>query len=58
MKRDLASMRYSSFFPPENISARGLDSIPNNLYRDDGLKLWEIIQGLIFQHFFTNVTAV
>lgn len=43
MRRDLADLHYSYFFLPENVRARGLDSIPNNLYRDDGLKLWNII---------------
>uniref|UniRef100_A0A8C9RAL5 Hydroperoxide isomerase ALOXE3-like n=1 Tax=Scleropages formosus TaxID=113540 RepID=A0A8C9RAL5_SCLFO len=28
---------------PENISARGLESVPNFYYRDDGLRLWNII---------------
>lgn len=48
MRRGLADIRYSSFFPPEDISARGLETIPNNFYRDDGLKLWNIINGLTF----------
>lgn len=47
MRRDLADLRYNYFFPPENIRARGLESIPNNLYRDDGLKLWNIIYGSV-----------
>lgn len=48
MKRDLADLRYSYFLLPETIRARGLESIPNNLYRDDGLKLWNIINGSVF----------
>lgn len=48
MRRDLSDIRYSSFFLPENISARGLESIPNYYYRDDGLKLWKIINELVF----------
>lgn len=47
MRRGLADIRYSSFFPPEDISARGLETIPNNFYRDDGLKLWNIINGFV-----------
>lgn len=46
MRRGLADIRYSSFFPPEDIAARGLETISNNFYRDDGLKLWNIINGL------------
>lgn len=48
MRRSLAEIRYSSFFPPEDISARGMETIPNNYYRDDGLKLWNIIYRLTF----------
>lgn len=48
MRRSLADIRYSSFFPPEDISARGLETVPDNFYRDDGLKLWNIINGLTF----------
>uniref|UniRef100_A0A3Q3WSI6 Lipoxygenase domain-containing protein n=1 Tax=Mola mola TaxID=94237 RepID=A0A3Q3WSI6_MOLML len=47
MRRSLAQITYSSFFLPENITARGLDSIPNNYYRDDGLKLWNIISSFV-----------
>uniref|UniRef100_H2VCF5 Uncharacterized protein n=1 Tax=Takifugu rubripes TaxID=31033 RepID=H2VCF5_TAKRU len=47
MRRDLADLHYSYFFLPENVRARGLDSIPNNLYRDDGLKLWNIISSFV-----------
>uniref|UniRef100_A0A674NNQ1 Uncharacterized protein n=1 Tax=Takifugu rubripes TaxID=31033 RepID=A0A674NNQ1_TAKRU len=44
---DLADLHYSYFFLPENVRARGLDSIPNNFYRDDGLKLWNIISSFV-----------
>uniref|UniRef100_A0A674N9N1 Uncharacterized protein n=1 Tax=Takifugu rubripes TaxID=31033 RepID=A0A674N9N1_TAKRU len=47
MRRDLADLHYSYFFLPENVRARGLDSIPNNFYRDDGLKLWNIISSFV-----------
>lgn len=45
-------MSYSSFSLPENIGARGLESIPNNFYRDDGLKLWNIINGLFLNRYY------
>ncbi len=46
MRRALSEMTYSSLCLPENINARGLESIPNFYYRDDGLKLWNIINRL------------
>uniref|UniRef100_A0A673ABJ5 Si:dkey-17e16.9 n=1 Tax=Sphaeramia orbicularis TaxID=375764 RepID=A0A673ABJ5_9TELE len=38
---------YSNLIVPENITERGLDSIPNFYYRDDGLKLWDIINRFV-----------
>ncbi|XP_060947563.1 hydroperoxide isomerase ALOXE3-like [Limanda limanda] len=47
MRRSLREMTYSSVCLPENIAARGLESIPNYFYRDDGLKLWSIIDSFV-----------
>ncbi|XP_053301595.1 hydroperoxide isomerase ALOXE3 isoform X3 [Pleuronectes platessa] len=47
MRRSLHEMTYSSVCLPENIAARGLESIPNYYYRDDGLKLWYIINRFV-----------
>uniref|UniRef100_A0A3Q0RFV6 Si:dkey-17e16.9 n=1 Tax=Amphilophus citrinellus TaxID=61819 RepID=A0A3Q0RFV6_AMPCI len=47
MRRGLSRMTYSSLCLPENITARGLESIPNFYYRDDGLKLWNIINSFV-----------
>ncbi|XP_068433628.1 hydroperoxide isomerase ALOXE3-like [Clinocottus analis] len=47
MRRDLSETTYSSLCLPENITARGLESIPNFYYRDDGLKLWNIINSFV-----------
>ncbi|KAM8725544.1 hydroperoxide isomerase ALOXE3-like [Acanthopagrus schlegelii] len=47
MRRSLSELTYSSFCLPENIAARGLESIPNFYYRDDGLKLWNIISSFV-----------
>ena len=44
MKRSMASMTYRSLCIPEDIAERGLEDLPNFYYKDDGLKLWEIIQ--------------
>uniref|UniRef100_A0A3B4X0M6 Hydroperoxide isomerase ALOXE3-like n=1 Tax=Seriola lalandi dorsalis TaxID=1841481 RepID=A0A3B4X0M6_SERLL len=47
MRRALSETTYSSLCLPENITARGLMSIPNFYYRDDGLKLWNIINRFV-----------
>ncbi|XP_054475055.1 LOW QUALITY PROTEIN: hydroperoxide isomerase ALOXE3-like [Anoplopoma fimbria] len=47
MRRALSETTYSSLCLPENITARGLESIPNFYYRDDGLKLWNIINSFV-----------
>ncbi|XP_041814301.1 arachidonate 12-lipoxygenase, 12R-type-like isoform X2 [Chelmon rostratus] len=47
MRRALSELTYSTFCLPENIAARGLESIPNFYYRDDGLKLWNIINSFV-----------
>ncbi|CAK6961909.1 hydroperoxide isomerase ALOXE3-like [Scomber scombrus] len=55
MRRSLSELTYSSLCLPENITARGLESIPNFYYRDDGLKLWKIINRFveeIMEHYY------
>ncbi|XP_034756215.1 hydroperoxide isomerase ALOXE3 [Etheostoma cragini] len=47
MRRALSKTTYSSHCLPENIKARGLESIPNFYYRDDGLRLWNIINSFV-----------
>uniref|UniRef100_A0A3P9HAM6 Si:dkey-17e16.9 n=1 Tax=Oryzias latipes TaxID=8090 RepID=A0A3P9HAM6_ORYLA len=47
MGRGLSETTYSALCLPENITARGLDSIPNFYYRDDALKLWDIIESFV-----------
>lgn len=43
LKRSLSSMTYTSLCIPDDIAERGMDAVPHYYYRDDGLKLWEII---------------
>ncbi|XP_033986165.1 hydroperoxide isomerase ALOXE3-like isoform X2 [Trematomus bernacchii] len=51
LERSMSSITYKSLCMPEDIAERGMDDVPNYYYRDDGLKLWDIInrfvQGLL-----------
>ncbi|XP_059197441.1 polyunsaturated fatty acid lipoxygenase ALOX15B-like [Centropristis striata] len=47
LQRSLSSMTYSSLCIPEDIAERGLEDVPNFYYRDDGLKLWDIIHSFV-----------
>ncbi|KAM8725490.1 hydroperoxide isomerase ALOXE3-like isoform 1-T1 [Acanthopagrus schlegelii] len=61
MRRSLSELTYSSLCLPENIAARGLESIPNFYYRDDGLKLWNIISSFvkaIVKHYYSSDSDV
>uniref|UniRef100_A0A3P8URG4 Si:dkey-17e16.9 n=1 Tax=Cynoglossus semilaevis TaxID=244447 RepID=A0A3P8URG4_CYNSE len=49
MRRSLSELTYSFMCFPENIAARGLESVPNFYYRDDGLKVWNIINGFVHE---------
>ncbi|KAG8011325.1 Hydroperoxide isomerase ALOXE3 [Nibea albiflora] len=61
MRRSFSEMTYSSLCLPENITARGLDSVPNFYYRDDGLKLWNIINSFVravVEHYYPSDSEV
>nr|XP_046228925.1 hydroperoxide isomerase ALOXE3-like isoform X2 [Scatophagus argus] len=47
LRRGVSQTTYTSLCLPENIAARGLDSIPNFYYRDDALRLWSIISSFV-----------
>uniref|UniRef100_A0A671WZW2 Arachidonate 12-lipoxygenase, 12R-type-like n=1 Tax=Sparus aurata TaxID=8175 RepID=A0A671WZW2_SPAAU len=61
LKRSMSSMTYSSLCIPEDIAERGLEDVPNFYYRDDGLRLWDIIhrfvQGVL-GYYYKNDTEV
>ncbi|KAM7394357.1 hypothetical protein PAMP_021168 [Pampus punctatissimus] len=43
LRRSQSAMTYSSLCIPDSIAERGLEDVPNFYYRDDGLKVWDII---------------
>ncbi|XP_049425186.1 polyunsaturated fatty acid lipoxygenase ALOX15B-like [Epinephelus fuscoguttatus] len=47
LQKSLSSVTYSSLCMPEDIAERGLEDVPNFYYRDDGLKLWDIIHRFV-----------
>lgn len=51
LQRSLSSLTYSSLCIPDDIAERGLESVPNFYYRDDGLKLWDIIYRYYSLHY-------
>lgn len=57
LSRATASLSYSALCLPENISERGLENVPNYYYRDDGIKLWNIINkyvGGVLQYYYKS----
>uniref|UniRef100_H2MRU6 Arachidonate 15-lipoxygenase type B n=1 Tax=Oryzias latipes TaxID=8090 RepID=H2MRU6_ORYLA len=47
LDRSVSSMSYRSLCIPDDIIDRGLEDVPNFYYRDDGLKLWNIMQRFV-----------
>ncbi|XDV26351.1 hypothetical protein PO909_030095 [Leuciscus waleckii] len=47
LKRATASLTYSALCLPDNISERGLETVPHYYYRDDGMRLWDIINKFV-----------
>uniref|UniRef100_H2MRU4 Arachidonate 15-lipoxygenase type B n=1 Tax=Oryzias latipes TaxID=8090 RepID=H2MRU4_ORYLA len=43
LDRSVSSLTYRSLCIPDDIADRGLEDVPNFYYRDDGLKLWNIM---------------
>ncbi|XP_071361256.1 hydroperoxide isomerase ALOXE3-like [Trachinotus anak] len=61
LKRSLSSLTYSSLCIHDDIAERELEAVPNFYYRDDGLRLWDIIyrfvQGIL-SYYYKNDTDV
>ncbi|XP_054617013.1 arachidonate 12-lipoxygenase, 12R-type-like [Dunckerocampus dactyliophorus] len=47
MRRALAQLTYDSLCPHKDLEARGLEAVPNFYYRDDALRLWNIIHSFV-----------
>ncbi|XP_076136453.1 polyunsaturated fatty acid lipoxygenase ALOX15B-like [Alosa pseudoharengus] len=47
LKRAAGSVTYNSLCLPDDISERGLENVPNYYYRDDGKKLWDVINKFV-----------
>ncbi|KAM3861092.1 hydroperoxide isomerase ALOXE3-like [Diretmus argenteus] len=61
MRRAHAEATYKTLCLPDNIVVRGLEKIPNFYYRDDGLKLWDIIYSFvkaIMEHYYPSDSDV
>ncbi|XP_024865427.1 hydroperoxide isomerase ALOXE3-like isoform X3 [Kryptolebias marmoratus] len=43
LRKASASLTYQDLCFPDDITGRGMDSVPGYYYRDDGLRLWDII---------------
>ncbi|XP_036079444.1 hydroperoxide isomerase ALOXE3 isoform X2 [Rousettus aegyptiacus] len=47
MSTGLAHFTYTNFCLPDSLQARGVMTIPNYHYRDDGLKIWAAIESFV-----------
>ncbi|XP_078525670.1 polyunsaturated fatty acid lipoxygenase ALOX15B-like [Lissotriton helveticus] len=44
ISRDMQSVTYTSICITDDLKSRGVESLPNFYYRDDGLKIWSAIE--------------
>lgn len=57
LRRSLSVLKYKNLCIKDDIADRGLESMPNYYYRDDGFKLWDIIEKFVegvLTHYYKN----